>query len=112
LKLDMNSIMQQAQKVQSKMESVQKELEDLEVEGSSGGGMVIVKANGKQEVLSIKIEPEVISEDIEMLEDLVLAAVNQALSRAQEEAAEQMKKATGGLMGNLPGGMKMPFSGM
>ena len=112
MKLDMNSIMQQAQKVQSKMESIQKELEKLEVEGSSGGGMVIVKANGKQEVISIKIEPEVISEDIEMLEDLVLAAVNQALSRAQEEAAEQMKKATGGLMGNLPGGMKMPFSGM
>ena len=112
MKLDMNSIMQQAQKVQSKMESVQKELEKLEVEGSSGGGMVIVKANGKQEVISIKIEPEVISEDIEMLEDLVLAAVNQALSRAQDEAAEQMKKATGGLMGNLPGGMKMPFSGM
>lgn len=108
----MNSIMQQAQKVQSKMESIQKELENLEVEGSAGGGMVIVKANGKQEVLSIKIEPEVISEDIEMLEDLVLAAVNQAMSRAQEEAAEQMKKATGGLMGNLPGGMKMPFSGM
>lgn len=104
--------MQQAQKVQSKMESIQKELENLEVEGSAGGGMVIVKANGKQEVLSIKIEPEVISEDIEMLEDLVLAAVNQAMSRAQEEAAEQMKKATGGLMGNLPGGMKMPFSGM
>jgi len=104
--------MQQAQKVQSKMESIQKELEKLEVEGSAGGGMVIVKANGKQEVLSIKIEPEVISEDIEMLEDLVLAAVNQAMSRAQEVAAEQMKKATGGLMGNLPGGMKMPFSGM
>lgn len=108
----MNSIMQQAQKVQSKMESIQKELENLEVEGSAGGGMVVVKANGKQEVLSIKIEPEVISEDIEMLEDLVLAAVNQAMSRAQEEAAEQMKKATGGLMGSLPGGMKMPFSGM
>lgn len=112
MKFDMNSIMQQAQKVQNKMESIQKELEKIEVEGSAGGGMVIVKANGKQEVLSIKIEPEVISEDIEMLEDLVLAAVNQAMSRAQEEAAEQMKKATGGLMGNLPGGMKMPFSGM
>ena len=112
MKFDMNSIMQQAQKVQSKMESIQKELENLEVEGSAGGGMVTVKANGKQEVLSIKIEPEVISEDSEMLEDLILAAVNQAMSRAQEEAAEQMKKATGGLMGNLPGGMKMPFSGM
>lgn len=112
MKFDMNSIMQQAQKVQSKMESIQKELENLEVEGSSGGGMVSVKANGKQEILSIKIEPEVISEDIEMLEDLVLAAVNQALSRAQNEAAEQMKKATGGMMGNLPGGMKMPFPGM
>ena len=52
------------------------------------------------------------SEDVEMLEDLVLAAVNQALNRAQEAAAEQMQKATGGMMGNLPGGMKMPFSGM
>ena len=112
MKIDMSSIMQQAQKVQSKMESIQKELENLEVEGNSGGGMVSVKANGKQEILSIKIEPEVISEDIEMLEDLVLAAVNQALSRAQKEAAEQMQKATGGLMGNLPGGMKMPFSEM
>ena len=112
MKFDMNSIMAQAQKVQSKMESVQKELENLEVEGNSGGGMVTVKANGKQEILSIKIEPEVISEDIEMLEDLVLAAVNQALSKAQKEATEQMQKATGGMMGNLPGGMKMPFSGM
>jgi len=112
LKFDMNSILQQAQKVQSKMESVQKELANLEVEGSSGGGMVSVKANGKQEILSIKIEPEVLSEDIEMLEDLVLAAVNQALSRAQKEAAEQMQKATGGMLGNLPGGLKMPFSGM
>ena len=112
LKFDMNSILQQAQKVQSRIESVQKELEKLEVEGSSGGGMVTVKANGKQEVLSIKIEPEVMSEDVEMLEDLVLAAVNQALNRAQEAADEQMQKATGGMMGNLPGGMKMPFSGM
>ena len=64
MKIDMSSIMQQAQKVQSRMESIQKELENLEVEGNSGGGMVSVKANGKQEILSIKIEPEVISEDI------------------------------------------------
>ena len=64
MKIDMSSIMQQAQKVQSKIESIQKELENLEVEGNSGGGMVSVKANGKQEILSIKIEPEVISEDI------------------------------------------------
>ncbi len=112
MKFDMNNILKQAQKVQSQIESVQKELEKLEVEGSAGGGMVVATVNGKQELLSIKIEPEVITEDVEMLEDLVLAATNQALARSQEAAAEHMQQATGGLMGNLPGGLKLPFSGM
>ena len=108
----MNSILQQAQKMQNQLEKVQKELADVEVEGSAGGGMVLVKANGKQEVTAIKIEPEVLNEDVEMLEDLVLAAINQAISRSKESAEEHMQKATGGLMGNLPGGMKMPFPGI
>lgn len=112
MKFDMNSILQQAQKMQNQLEKVQKELADVEVEGSAGGGMVLVKANGKQEVTAIKIEPEVLNEDVEMLEDLVLAAINQAISRSKESAEEHMQKATGGLMGNLPGGMKMPFPGI
>ena len=74
--------------------------------------MVVATVNGKQELLSIKIEPQVINEDVEMLEDLILAATNQALTRSQEAAAEHMQQATGGLIGNLPGGMKLPFPGI
>ena len=112
MKLDMNSILQQAQKMQSQLEKVQKELENVKVEGSAGGGMVLVKVNGKQELISLKIEPEVLNEDVEMLEDLVLAAINQAISRSKQSAEEHMQKVTGGLMSNLPGGMKMPFPGI
>ncbi|TFB13615.1 YbaB/EbfC family nucleoid-associated protein [Candidatus Marinimicrobia bacterium MT.SAG.4] len=111
MKFDIDNILQQAQKMQSQLEKVQKELEEVEVEGSAGGGMVTVKVNGKQELTDIKIEPEVLSEDVEMLEDLVLAAINQAISRSKQSAEEHMQKVTGGLMGNLPGGMKMPFPG-
>ena len=82
------------------------------VEGSSGGGMVTAKASADLKLLSLKIDPDVMGEDVEMLEDLVLAAINQAFTRAQEAAAEHMQKATGGMMGGMPGGMKMPFSGM
>lgn len=112
MKFDINNILQQAQKMQSQLEKIQKELEDVEVEGSAGGGMVLVKVNGKQEVKSIKIEPEILGEDVEMLEDLVLAAINQAMSRSKQSAEEHMQKATGGLIGNLPGGMKIPFPGI
>lgn len=112
MKFDMNNILQQAQKMQSQLEEIQKELEDVEVEGSAGGGMVLVKVNGKQEVKSIKIEPEVLDEDVEMLEDLVLAAINQAMSRSKQSAEEHMQKATGGLIGNLQDGIKIPFPGI
>ena len=112
MKFDINNILQQAQKMKSQLEKIQKELEDVEVEGSAGGGMVLVKVNGKQEVKSIKIEPEILDEDVEMLEDLVLAAINQAMSRSKQSAEEHMQKATGGLIGNLPGGMKIPFPGI
>ena len=84
----------------------------MEVEGSAGGVMVLAKVNGKQEVISLKIEPEVLNEDVEMLEDLVLAAINQAMSRSKRSAEEHMKEVTGGLMGNLPDGMKLPFPGI
>ncbi|MCJ7496714.1 MAG: YbaB/EbfC family nucleoid-associated protein [candidate division Zixibacteria bacterium] len=98
-------MMKQIQKMQVKMEEIQKELENKRVEGSSGGGMVKVTANGKQEILEIKIDPEVVNkEDVEMLEDLILAAVNQAKEKSQEIQSEEMAKLTGGL--KLPG---LPF---
>ena len=99
---NMGSIMKQAQKIQSEIARVQQELSRKTVEASSGGGMVTVVANGKQEIISVKIEPEVVtSGDIEMIQDLVLAAVNEALKKSQEMIAEEMRKITGGL--NIPG---------
>lgn len=100
----LQNMLKQAQQMQTKMAKAQEELEHLRVEGQSGGGMVTVKANGKKDVLSISIEPEVLEEDKEMLEDLVLAAVNQALSNASEAAEEHMNAITGGMLG----GMKIP----
>ena len=84
------------------MKKMQEELEKKVVESTSGGGMVTVTANGRQEILSIKIEPEVVnSDDVEMLEDLILAAVNAVKKKSEELAQEEMKKITGGL--NIPG---------
>ena len=111
MKPNMAQIMKQAQKMQEEMQQVQDNLEKITVEATSGGGMVRVVANCKFKILSISIEPEVYrEEDKEMLEDLVIAAVNQAISNAQEKANEEMQKVTGGLMGglNLPGGLKLP----
>ncbi len=108
-KMGMGDIMKQAQKMQEKMQKIQDELADLQVEASSGGGMVTVVANGKQEILEVRIDKQVVDpEDVEMLEDLVVAAVNQAMAKAQELANDEMGKAAGGMLGNLPGGFKMP----
>ena len=102
---NIGNIMKQAQKFQSRMTKLQEELEGRTVEAAAGGGMVTVVANGRQEVLSIKIEPEVIDpDDSEMLHDLILAAVNDALSRAKEMVNEEMGKLTKGLnLPNIPG---------
>jgi hypothetical protein len=109
LKPGMNELLKQAQKIQERMQKVQDELGSLRVEGSAGGGMVTAVANGKQEILEIQIDKQVVdSEDIEMLEDLVVAAVNQALTKAQEMANQELGKATGGLLANLPGDFKLP----
>jgi len=108
-KMGMGDILKQAQKMQEKMQEIQDGLADLQVEGSAGGGMVSVTANGKQQVVSIQIDPQVVDpEDIEMLEDLVVAAVNQALEKSQELASQEMNKVAGGMLGNLPPGFKMP----
>lgn len=99
---NISKMMKQAQKIQKEMARIQEELKDKIVEASSGGGMVTVKVNGKQEVLEIKIKPEVVDpEDVEMLEDLILAAVNEAIKNSQELAASEMAKITGNL--NIPG---------
>lgn len=99
---NMNNMMRQAQKLQKKMLKTQEELAGKTVEASSGGGMVKVVANGAQRIESIVLEKEVVDpEDIEMLQDLVLAAVNDALTRAQEMVSAEMGKLTGGF--NIPG---------
>ncbi|MGW8322932.1 MAG: YbaB/EbfC family nucleoid-associated protein [Thermodesulfobacteriota bacterium] len=98
----LGQMMKQAQKMQAKIMKIQEEMAERSVEASAGGGMVTVTANGKQEILSIRIEPEVVDpEDVEMLQDLVAAAVNEALKKAQEMVAEEMAKVTGGMQ--LPG---------
>ena len=99
---NMNNMMKQVQKMQQDMANLQAELEEREVEATAGGGAVKVVATGKKTILSIKIDPEVIDEDdIEMLEDLVLAAVNEAIAKAEEMVNSEMGKITGGL--NIPG---------
>ena len=98
----LGQMMKQAQKMQAQILKIQEEMGSRSVEASSGGGMVTVTANGKQEIISIRIEPEVVDpEDVEMLQDLVAAAVNEALKKAQEMVAEEMAKVTGGMQ--LPG---------
>lgn len=100
----LGNLMKQAQMMQEKLGKAQEEAALKTVEATSGGGMVTVVANGKMEVLSIRIEKEVVDpEDIDMLQDLVTAAVNEALKKAQEMTADEMSKITGGL--GLPGGM-------
>lgn len=105
--MNMQKMMKQVQKMQADMARVQESLGEMTVEGSAGGGVVTVTSDGHQQIQSVKISPEVVDpEDTEMLEDLVLAAVNEALRKAQELAAEEMGKVTGGM--NIPGLPGMP----
>ena len=98
----MNSMMKQAQKLQKKMMQTQADLATKTIEASAGGGMVKVIANGAQKIESIALEKEIIDpEDVEMLQDLILAAVNDALNKSQEMVSSEMSKLTGGL--NIPG---------
>jgi DNA-binding YbaB/EbfC family protein len=102
---NMGNLMKQAQQFQAKMAKMQEELGEKTIEASAGGGMVTVVANGRQEIISINIEAEVIDpDDAEMLQDLILAAVNDALSRAKNMVNEEMGKLTQGLnLPNVPG---------
>jgi DNA-binding YbaB/EbfC family protein len=100
---NISNLMKQAQKMQKDMAKLQEELQDKTVEASAGGGAITVVATGKKEIQEIIIRPEVVDpDDIEMLQDLVLAAVNEALRKAEEMVSSEMSKITGGL-GGLPG---------
>ncbi|HSG99854.1 MAG TPA: YbaB/EbfC family nucleoid-associated protein [candidate division Zixibacteria bacterium] len=104
---EIGGLLKQMQQMQSKVDELQKEMEALQVEGSAGGGMVTATCNGKHELLSITIDKEVIDpQDPEMLQDLIVAAVNQARQKASEAQAEKMSELTGGL--NIPG-LTLPF---
>ena len=98
----MGNMLKQVQQMQEKLTTLQEKMGENTVEASSGGGMVTAVANGKQEVLSIKVDPSVVDpQDIEMLEDLVAAAVNEALRKARDMVTEEMGKVTGGM--KIPG---------
>jgi len=99
---NMNKMLKQAQQMQAKMTKLQEEMAEKEVSASAGGGAITVTVNCKQELLDVKIDKEVVDpEDVEMLQDLILSAVNEALKNAQEMMTEEMNKITGGL--NIPG---------
>ncbi|MCK4503077.1 MAG: YbaB/EbfC family nucleoid-associated protein [Desulfuromonadales bacterium] len=98
----LGNIMKQAQQMQAKIARIQQELETKELEVTAGGGMVTARVNGKQQLLDLKIEKDVVDpEDVEMLQDLVMAAVNEAIKQSQDMIQQEMNKVTGGM--NIPG---------
>ena len=101
---NMAKMLKQAQDVQKKIENVQSELDDLHINGESGGGLVKATVNGKMELLDISLQADILEEEKDMIEDLIISAVNTALAKAQEESQNRMNSVTGGLMS----GMKIP----
>ncbi len=100
---NMNNLMKQAQRMQRQMEESQKELEEKEITAAAGGGAVEVTISGKKEITKVKLSPEVVDpDDIEMLEDLIMAAANEAIRQIEELSQESMAKITGGLGGGFP----------
>ena len=98
---NMSKMLKQAQEMQKQIEKVQNQLSDMIIDAESGGGMVTVKVNGKQEVLELVIDPDAMKEDKEVLEDLIISALNKALSKAQSDSQEKMNSVTGGMMSGL-----------
>ena len=97
----MNKMIKKAQELQSQMEKAQSELNLIEVEGQAGGGMVTSLVNGQKELISLNIDPEILTEDKEMIEDMIVAAINQGLQNAGKAADEKMNSITGGMMGKM-----------
>ena len=105
---NLGQMMKKAQQMQAKMAEIQKKLEEVEITGSSGGGMVQVTVNGKGEMRAIKIDPSLLDpNEVEVLEDLIAASANDAKAKVEAQLSEEMSKITGGLQ--LPGGLKLPF---
>jgi DNA-binding YbaB/EbfC family protein len=105
---NINQLMKQAQEMQAKMAEMQEKMGQTVIDGTSGGGLVTVTVSGKGEMKALKIDPSLVNgEEIEVLEDLIVAAYNDARIKAETLSQEEMSKLTGGL--NLPGGMKLPF---
>ncbi len=107
MKNPLANLMQQAQKMQENLQKAQEELAALEVQGESGGGLVRIVMNGKKEVKKVSIDESLVKEDRDMLEDLVAAAVNDAVNRVNRLKQEKMAALTGGI--ELPAGFKLPF---
>tara|TARA_B100000674_G_C37845222_1_gene917285 strand:- start:586 stop:909 length:324 start_codon:yes stop_codon:yes gene_type:complete len=107
MKSGLGNFMKQAQKMQADLQKAQEELSKKEVSGESGGGLVKVIINGKHEVCKVELDDSLLEDDKEMLEDLIAAAVNDAVHKFEEFSKEQMSAATSGF--NLPPGMKLPF---
>ena len=103
----MGNMMKQAQKMQEDMKKAQEEIANMEVEGQSGGGMVKVIMNGRHELRKVELDDSLMNDDKEMVEDLLAAAVNDAVRRIEQQSSERMSGVTAGM--NLPGGMKLPF---
>jgi DNA-binding YbaB/EbfC family protein len=105
---NLGNMLKEAQKLQSRMAEIQARLGDVELDGSAGGGMVAVTLNGKGEVRRVKIDPALVDpNEVEILEDLLVAAFNDAKAKVEAHLQEEMGKLTGGL--NLPAGLKLPF---
>ena len=105
---NLGKMMKQAQEMQEKMAAMQAQLESVEIDGAAGGGLVTATLTGKGELRRLKIDPSLVDpSDVEVLEDLVIAAVNDAKRKVEAHAAEEMKKITGGL--SLPAGLELPF---
>ena len=105
---NLGQMLKQAQAMQARMAELQSQLEQVEMTGGAGGGMVSVTVNGKGEARQVKIDPTLVDpEEIEVLEDLIVAAFNDAKAKVEDHVAQEMSKLTGGL--NLPAGMKLPF---
>ena len=97
----MKGLMKQAQEMQKKMKKMENELKELRIKGSASGKLVEVEANGKKEITSIKMDPSILEEDIEIVEDLILASIKQTYSNVEDEVGEKMRSVTGGM--NIPG---------
>ncbi|MCG8382389.1 MAG: YbaB/EbfC family nucleoid-associated protein [Gammaproteobacteria bacterium] len=107
MKGDLGNLMKQAQQMQANMQKAQEEVARLEVEGAAGGGLVKVTMNGQHEVRRVHIDDSLVGDDKDMLEDLIAAAINDAVQRVEVESKEKMSKVTAGIP--LPPGMKLPF---